>query len=69
MNIKKNMTRTEAVAFKNARDAMRALQNNQLLNTDVREITNSTEYQALLKTLASLPRPFGIVIATPKVML
>ena len=29
-------------------------------------ISTSTEFQALVKHLTALPRPFGIVVVTPK---
>ena len=44
-----------------------AIERNPRLKSDVREITTSTEYAALLKLLGSLKRPFGIVIVTAKV--
>jgi hypothetical protein len=56
----------EQVAFKTARDAVHAIDRNPRLKSDVREITNSTDYAALLKHLSSLPRPFGVVVVTAK---
>ena len=56
----------EQVAFKTTRDAVHAIERNPRLKSDVREIANSTDYAALLKHLAALARPFGIVIVTPK---
>lgn len=56
----------EQVAFKTTTDAVRAIERNPRLRADVREITTSTDYAALLKLLSSLPRPFGIVVVTAK---
>jgi hypothetical protein len=39
-----------------------AIDRNPRLTSDVREITNSTDYAALLRLLASLPRPFVVVV-------
>jgi RNase P protein component len=55
----------EQVAFKTTRDAIRAIERNHL-KSEVREITDSMSYAALLKWLAALRRPFGIVIVTAK---
>jgi hypothetical protein len=43
-----------------------AIDRNPRLTSDVREITNSTDYAALLRLLASLPRPFVVVVVTAK---
>ena len=56
----------EHVAFKTTRDAVHAIERNPRLKSDVREITDSTSYAALLKLFASLPRPFGVVVVTAK---
>jgi len=66
MKIRKSTLTTEAVEFKNVRDVLRTLQRSQSLTVDVKEITNSSEFQALLKHLASIERPFGICIARAK---
>jgi arginyl-tRNA--protein-N-Asp/Glu arginylyltransferase len=66
MRIPKTTLTTEQVEFKTTRDVVRALQSNQSLTVDVKEITNSTEYQTLLRHLASIKQPFGICVARAK---
>lgn len=56
----------EQVAFKTPQDALRAIQQHQHLKIQVLEIATSQDLQSLTKSLMSLPRPFGIVIVTPK---
>lgn len=56
----------EQVEFKTPHDAIRAIQSTPTLNADVREISTSTAFQALVEHLTTLPRPFGIVVVTLK---
>ena len=54
------------VTFPNMWEAICAVALSTTLNAEVREIVGPTEYQVLMEDLASLPRPYGIVIVTPK---
>lgn len=65
MKIPTRTTTTQTVPFKSAQDAIRALQHRSL-TVAVRDITTTTDYQALLRDLKTRKVPFGIVIVTAK---
>jgi hypothetical protein len=52
--------------FKTITEAVRAIQNTTLTDASPVLVTNSLEFQTLVRKLNDLPRPFGIVVVTPK---
>ena len=54
------------VTFANMWEAIWAVALSTTLNAQVREIVGPMEYQVLMEDLASMRRPFAIVIVTPK---
>lgn len=52
--------------FKTLSEAVRAIQNTTLTDASPVLVTNSLEFQTLLRKLSDLPRPFGIVVVKPK---
>ena len=56
----------QPLPFKTITEAVRAIQNTTLTETTVLLLTNTTEHQAFLRTLADIKRPVGIVVVTPK---
>jgi hypothetical protein len=52
--------------FRTRQDAVKAIQDTTLTDATVTLLTNSTEYQAFVKTLADIRRPIGIVVVLPR---
>jgi len=53
--------------FRTIKEAVQAIQNPTLTDASPVLITSSSEFQALVRKLNDLPRPFGIVVVKPKV--
>jgi hypothetical protein len=52
--------------FRTIKEAVQAIQNPTLTDASPVLVTSSSEFQALIRKLNDLPRPFGIVVVMAK---
>lgn len=52
--------------FRTITEAVRAIQNTTLTETNVYLLTTSTEHQAFVRKLAEFKRPVGVVLVVPR---